>query len=119
MEKPFVKDVPDIFNLLSENSTNKMNLFKEYISFVDNLNFVCKNNLNWIIIAYLNIYSIINKSDCLAEKIKDDLDLLMISETKLDHSVPLGQFYIGEFSTPIRLDRNKEDTTPICRDEFI
>jgi hypothetical protein len=31
----------------------------------------------------------------------------MISETKLDYSFPSGQFSLDGFSTPIRLDRNK------------
>ena len=30
----------------------------------------------------------------------------MISEAKLDESVPIGQFLIKCFSTPFRLDRN-------------
>ena len=39
-------------------------------------------------------------------KIKNDLDILMLSETKFDDSFPIGQFHIEGFSTPIRLDRN-------------
>ena len=35
------------------------------------------------------------------------LDILMISETKLDDSFPEAQFYIEGFRTPFRLDRNK------------
>ena len=35
------------------------------------------------------------------------LDILMISETKLNYSFPEAQFYIEGFRTPFRLDRNK------------
>ena len=35
------------------------------------------------------------------------LDILMISETKLDDSLSKAQFYIEGFRTPFRLDRNK------------
>ena len=35
------------------------------------------------------------------------LDILMISETKLDDSFPEAQFYIEGCRTPFRLDRNK------------
>ena len=40
-------------------------------------------------------------------KIKKDVDILMISETKLGNSFPIGQFHIEGFGTPIRLDRNQ------------
>ena len=36
-----------------------------------------------------------------------DIDILMITETKLDDSFPVSQFEIDGFSTPFRLDRNK------------
>ena len=36
-----------------------------------------------------------------------DIDILMITETKLDDSFPTSQFEIDVFSTPFRLDRNK------------
>ena len=31
----------------------------------------------------------------------------MISETKVDHSFPDGQFFLDGFGTPFRLDRNR------------
>ena len=39
---------------------------------------------------------------------KDNVDVLMISEAKLDISFPVGQFLIGGFCTPYRLDRNSK-----------
>ena len=63
----------------------------------------CKNNL---IIAHLNINSIRNKFDLLKEIISNNIDILVISETKLDPSFPPGQFYIDGYMPPIRADRN-------------
>ena len=37
--------------------------------------------------------------------VKNNLDILMISETKLDDSFPTGQFLLDGFSVPDRLDR--------------
>lgn len=71
------------------------------------LDLVSRGNLNKIIIGHLNINSIRNKFDRFVDKVKGNLDILMISETKLEDSFPMGQFYIDRFGTPIRLDRNK------------
>ena len=38
--------------------------------------------------------------------VKSRVDILVISETKLDNSFPMGEFEIEGYSTPIRLDRN-------------
>ena len=35
------------------------------------------------------------------------VDILMVSETKLDDSFPVGQFLIDGFQQPFRFDRNK------------
>ena len=35
------------------------------------------------------------------------VDILMVSETKLDDSFPVGQFLIAGFQQPFRFDRNK------------
>ena len=76
-------------------------------SCADDLKYIRLDNLNKLVIAHLNINSIRNKFDFFVEKIKGNVDILMISETKLDDSFPMGQFLIDNFSEPIRLDRNK------------
>ena len=63
-------------------------------------------NLNKLIIAHLNINSLRNKFDLLTFQIKDNVDILMLSETKVDESFPNSQFLINGFSTPYRFDRN-------------
>ena len=42
----------------------------------------------------------------LSELIKGFVDVFMISETKLDDSFPEGQFFIDDYHTPFRYDRN-------------
>ena len=47
-----------------------------------------------------------NKFDSLINIINNNIDIFMISETKLDPSFPTGQFHIHGFSEPYRFDRN-------------
>ena len=49
-----------------------------------------KDNLNKLIFAHLNFNSIRNKFDFLADIIKDNIDIFMISETKVDDVFPDG-----------------------------
>ena len=64
-------------------------------------------NLNKPIIGSLNINSIRNKFEQLKYFIKDEIDILLINETKLDESFPTAQFSIEGFSKLHRLDRNE------------
>ena len=66
-------------------------------------------NLNKLIKGHLNIKSLRNKFELLTHQIKDNADILMISETKLDESFPTSQFFINVLSSPHRLDRNSND----------
>ena len=59
-----------------------------------------------LMIAHLNINSIRNKFDSLFFMIENNVDILLISETKLDHSFPSCQFKICGFSMPYRFDRD-------------
>ena len=65
-----------------------------------------KKNLNKLIIAHLNVSSLRNKFELLKEQIQDNIDILMISETKMDASFPIGQFLLNGYRTHFRLDRN-------------
>ena len=49
-----------------------------------------------------------NKFDYLIEQITGNIDILMISETKLDSCFPTGQFLINDYSDPFRIDRNSQ-----------
>ena len=59
------------------------------------------------IIAHLNINFLDPKFEPLKDIIKDKVDILLVSETKLDDSNPEGRFFIEGYKEPIRLDRNK------------
>ena len=53
-------------------------------SYADDLKYIRLDNLKKLVIVHLNINFIRNKFDFLVGKIKGDVDILMISETKLD-----------------------------------
>ena len=61
---------------------------------------------NRLVIAQLNINSIRNKFTSLPNMIKDSIDILLISETKIDSSFPTVQFHIDGY-TIHRRDRNE------------
>ena len=63
--------------------------------------FRLKNN-NKIIFAHLNISSIRNKFDMITDLVKGRIDILLISETKIDNTFPTSQFVIPGFSSPFR-----------------
>ena len=58
------------------------------------------------LIAQININSIRNKFELLVPQIASNIDVLMISETKIDESFTISQFLIDGFSSHYRLDRN-------------
>ena len=69
------------------------------------LNDVREKNINRPIIGQLNINSIRNKFHFLESEASKHLDILLISETKIDESFPSAQFLLDGFSRPYRLDR--------------
>ena len=68
---------------------------------------ICLRNVNNIIIAQININSFRNKFDLLSHYVCDNIDIFIITETKLDKSFPSGQFLLRGYSEPFRLDRNQ------------
>ena len=65
-----------------------------------------KSNSKKIIIAHLNINSIKNKFDFLADIVKANVDILMISESQID-DFPDGQFLKERFGKSFHLNRNR------------
>ena len=63
-------------------------------------------SLKYPIIAQININSIRNKFETLPSVVVYDINILIISETKIDESFPLSQFMIDELPMPYRRDRN-------------
>ena len=59
-----------------------------------------------IIVRYLNINSLSNKFEALQFIINRNLDIVPLSETKLNDSFLSAQFMLKNFGVPYRLDRN-------------
>ena len=64
-------------------------------------------NVNKVIIGNININSLPNKFEQLKELAIKHIDVLVITETKLDDSFPTSQFLMKGFAEPFRLDRNR------------
>ena len=63
-------------------------------------------NMNGITIAQINIDSLRNKFSFLCEAVRGNIDILLVTETKLNSSFPSAQFQMQGYTTPYRLDRN-------------
>ena len=72
------------------------------------LNNIRIKNMDRLIIAHLNINSLRNKFEALNTIIKDKIDILCITESKIDTSFPQTQFAIRGYKSPIRRDRTTE-----------
>ena len=66
-------------------------------------------NTDRLILGHLNINSIVGKFDHFKVLIENNIDILVLTETKIDASFPNAQFRIDGFSAPFRLDRNRFD----------
>ena len=101
-----------VLNLLEMNGTSSTN--NETIPINENSVIEAKSGLkdmkikspDKVIIGHLNINSIRNKFDTLSYTIENNIDILLISETKLDDSYPSAQFSLNGFKEPYRYDRN-------------
>ena len=58
-------------------------------------------------IGHININSIRSKFEILKSMFSEVLDVLMITETKLDDSSPEQQLHIEDFNMPLRLVRSR------------
>ena len=66
------------------------------------------DNLKNVIIGQLNINSLRYKFQAITEIIINNIDILILTETKLDHTFPLNQFRIPGYRTPYRKDRDRD-----------
>ena len=76
------------------------------LNFKEKLRIIRKLNIGKTIVAHLNINSFRNKFNNLISQITGSIDILMISETRLDKSFPIGQFIIEGFGVFYRADQN-------------
>ena len=89
----------------SNSTSNELNEGNTDENFKSELTKIRSNNVNKLIFAHININSIRNKFNLMTDSVKDNIDILMISETKLYDSVPANQFIINGYNQPYRLDR--------------
>ena len=68
-----------------------------------------ENSPNKLIVGHLNINSIRNTFDFLEDVINRNLDIILLSETKLYNSFPSAQFILKGHGAPYRFDRNSKD----------
>ena len=64
-------------------------------------------NVNRLVIAHLNINSLSDKLDPLKVPIENSIDILIVTEIKIDSSFSSSQFMIEGFWMPFRFDRNR------------
>ena len=74
------------YALVTDNDCLSDSLEKAKSDTNSTLQTIRKNNLNKLTFPHLNINPIRNKFDSLADVIKDNIDILMISECKVDNS---------------------------------
>ena len=86
--------------------TFRENSFTDEQNTITTLNKLRIKNINRLIIGQININGLQNKFDSLKYLIYGKLDILIIIESKLEHSFPTEQFFIEGFAKPYRLDRN-------------
>ena len=60
------------------------------------------SNPEKLVFAHLNINSVRNKFEMLSDQTKDNIDVLLVSETKIDYSFLIGSFLIDGFSMQYR-----------------
>ena len=92
-------------SVTSKPLNNSKSLLNDQKNLGSNLHKVRIENPSRIIFGQININSIRNKFDLLMNIIKNEIDILMISETKIDNSFPISQFTMTGYSIPFRLDR--------------
>ena len=102
-------DISGIFTPLSNNTTvqDENNTARIIIPPKCSLQELRLGNINRIILAHININSIRNKHDMLFDLIKGKVDILLITETKIDDTFPTSQFIVPGYTTPYRFNRSQ------------
>lgn len=63
-------------------------------------------NSNKLIFAHINTNFIRNVFELLSTQVKGNIDILMVSETRIDNNFPVGNFVIDGLGTPYGLGRD-------------
>ena len=84
------------------------NLNKTYTEKANTPTHLTLKNTERIMRGQLNINFLRNKFEYITEIIREDVDIFLVSEAKLDSSFPHGQFHIQNYSRPYKLDRTEK-----------
>ena len=95
----------DLYDNPSDKTSHKEKHTEKDHCFGEILNNAREKNTNRTIIGQLNINSIRNKFHFLESEASKHLDILLISETKIDEPLSWAQFLLDGLSRPYRLDR--------------
>ena len=89
------------------NRSNSRSINNASLNSLSELSKLRLHNVNRVLIGNLNINSIKNKSDHLKGTVLKCIDILNLTETKLDETFLISWFVMDGFSKPYRFDRNK------------
>ena len=95
---------PKTAEVISDNIITPSEINPEDPSLI--LNNLIIKNIERIIVWHLNINHINNTFETLISLVKDRLDVILFSETKIDSSFPPSQFVIEDYSNPFKRDRD-------------
>ena len=82
------------------NRSNSRSINNASLNSLSELSKLRLHNVNRVLIGNLNINSIKNKSDHLKGTALKCIDILNLTETKLDETFPISQFVMDGFSKP-------------------
>ena len=115
MSGTFVKELSKVFNWHSVDNLSKQfdigdsDESLEAESATDCKRFLKSlrtSNPDILVFAHLKINPIRSKFEMLSDQVKSNVDVLLVSEAKIDESFPIENFSIDGFSTLCRLDQN-------------
>ena len=89
---------------LEKISENDKTSFK--CNFENYLKFLRKENTHELVLGQINITSIRSQFDPLMAAVARNIDILLITETKIDSTFPVNHFYLNGYNVPYRHDRN-------------
>ena len=95
-----------VLNLVNQTSNKSINVTSPNLLF--EIKKLRIRNPNKIRIGNLNINSLSNKFEQLKDIAMEHIDILALTQTKLDDTFPTAQFLVNGFSEQYRLDRNRK-----------
>ena len=105
-DRPIVS-YPETQNDLRANKTTSRNKINSHNSYSQVQEHNLQNSKN-VILGHLNVNYLWNKIESVEELMRNDIDISLLSETKLDETFPNQQFKISGYKM-FRRDRNKHD----------